>query len=540
MSDDTLEALLARAVRRYPHRDAFRIDDARITFAALDADADAFAAGLLALGVARGDRVAVWMPNGLPWLVAFHACARIGAVVVPVSTRFKDEEVAHVLALTGASVVLAEDVQGGPDLVGMLARILRTAADTVVDRALAVRTVIGVPGRGGPRPEHIPYDAVLAAGRSASPEVLARARAAVRADDPFLIQSTSGTTGFPKGAVLSQRNFVLTGSEVGRRQALSPDERFFSPAPFFHVSGTMHAMTAPLAYGCTVWSVGRYDLERVVDTIERARCTVYHGFNFFKDWFARDAAYRAERDLGSLDRAWTTGTAVDYANIASLGITACSLYGLSETTGCATICDPEEPESVRTGTVGLPLSGIEVCVKDRTGSGAPVPSGTEGEIAIRGWNLMSGYWGAPQASREAFDADGWLRTGDLGVLDAQGRLRFSGRLKDIIRVGGENLSPLEVENVLRRHEAVAEACIVGVPDARLGEVVCAVVRIKDGGDCDERELMAFCRERIAGYKVPRHVRFVSAFPMTGNAKIRRFEVRAAVLQALAADVSEGG
>ncbi|MGE0800415.1 MAG: class I adenylate-forming enzyme family protein [Lautropia sp.] len=523
---DTVADLLDEAAARFATRDALRIGSRSIGYRELAQAADALAKGLLAAGVRHGERVALLMGNRIEWVLAFHAVARIGAVLVPLSTRFKAEEARDILGRCKASMLILNDHFADIDFVRLFDEIapgFRTSGHSAQLPALKICVCLS-PG-GQVHAGLTDFASLHSGGAGLADGALAAARAEVRPTDAFLIQYTSGTTGFPKGVVLSQRNFVRTGREVGIRQQLTDQERFFSPAPYFHVSGTMHALIAPLAHGCTVHSVEKYELEAVLDMICHHRCTVYHGFNFFKDYFARGQSFAGRYDLGVLQRAWTTGTAVDMANIGALGIRACNLYGLSETTGCATICSAEEPEAVRTRTVGKPLPGVEICIRDRDGSGRELGPDEEGEILIRGWNLASGYYDDPQETLAAFDSRGWFHSGDLGSLDADGRLRFLGRLKDIIRVGGENLSPLEVENLLRRHAEVADACVVGVPDERLGEVCMAFVQLRPGSSVPAAEIISFCRERIASYKVPRHVHFVDSFPMTGNNKIRRVEVK---------------
>ncbi len=519
---EQLDAVAAR----FLDKDALCIGARRITYGELSVSTDILAKGLLAAGVRSGDRVAIWMGNSIEWLLTFYAAAKMGAVLVPLSTRFKADEARYILAQCEASFLILNDSFAGIDFVQLLDEVapgLRASGHC--PSLPALRTCICVSTQGQALPGLIDFAQLQEQGRGSSDAVLERARQALRPTQPFLIQYTSGTTGFPKGAVLSQQNFARTGYEVGLLQKLTPQDRFFSPAPYFHVSGTMHALTAPLGHGCTVYSVEKYELETVLETICRNRCTAYHGFNFFKDYFARREEFVGRYDLSVLQRAWATGTAVDMANITSLGIQVCSLYGLSETTGCSTICVPDDPQDLRTGTVGKPLPGIEVCIQDRHGSGALLGPGEEGDICIRGWNVMSGYFNKPEETRDAFDANGWFHSGDLGSMDAQGYLRFHGRLKDIIRVGGENFSPLEVENLLRRHAKVAEACVVGVPDQRLGEVCMAFVQLKPGCHVQQDEIVSFCRPQIASYKVPRHVRIVESFPMTGNNKIRRVEVK---------------
>lgn len=538
MKQETLGQMIDQAAARLGAKDAFCIGDRSISYAQLRRESDDVAKGLLEAGVRKGERVALWMGNRLEWPVIFYAIAKIGAVIVPVSTKFKMEETAYILAQCEVSTLILNDRFSGIDFVEMLYGLVPELKGPggkapVSQRFPHLRNVICLASSDARHPGLLDYEAMVAQGRAKDGRLLADARAGVTGADPLLIQSTSGTTGFPKGAVLTQQNFVRTGFEVGVKQQLKESDRFFSPAPYFHVSGTMHAFTAPIAHGCTVYSMEKYELEKVVDTICRNECKVYHGFNFFKDYFARRGDFGNEFNLGVLDRAWTTGTLVDLANIGSLGIKVCSLYGLSETTGCSTICVPDDPEIIRTTTVGKPFDGVEICIKDRHGSGAVMAPGQEGEICIRGWNVMAGYYNKPEETRETFDEDGWFHSGDLGLADAQRNVSFLGRIKDIIRVGGENLSPLEVENLLRRHPKVAEACVVGVPDARLGEVCMAFIKLKAGSRSDDAEILSFCRNQIAGYKIPRHVRFVDEFPLTGSNKIRRVEVKEIALKAVA-------
>lgn len=526
MVHDKLGDLLDAIVGRFACKDAVCIGEQRVTYGELARQSDALAWSLLTAGARKGDRIALWMGNSIEWVLLFYAAAKIGAVLVPLSTRFKADEAHYILGQSEAPFLVLNDRFAGTDFVQLFDQAapgFRTKGHS--PRLPELKTVFCV-SRSGTQHQGLREFADLQAQPMLVDDgALQRRCGEVAGHDPFLIQYTSGTTGFPKGAVLTQANFARTGYEVGLRQQLTPQDRFFSPAPYFHVSGTMHALTAPLAHGCTLYSVEKYELETVLQTICDSGCTAYHGFNFFKDYFARSEEFAARYDLHVLRRAWTAGTAADMARIGTLGIRACNLYGLSETTGCSSMTTAYEPDAIRSGTVGKPLPGIEISIQDRHGSGAILSPGDEGEICIRGWNVMRGYWGKPEETRAAFDEAGWFHTGDLGATDGNGYLRFLGRLKDIIRVGGENLSPLEVENLLRRHSKVAEACVVGVPDARLGEVCMAFVQLRSGQSAQEAEIMSFCRSQIAGYKVPRYVRFVDAFPMTGNNKIRRVEVK---------------
>lgn len=521
---ESIGELLDRVAEQLPGHPAVVIGDRTLSFAQLAHSADDLARGLLALGIGRGDLIAVWMGNRIEWLQLFHAAARIGAVLVPLSTRFKADEARQLLSHSGATTLVLNEHFAGVDFIALLEQVAPgLPAFGRSDRLPALKRLI-LPDGGHRRIRHsVALESVPIEPTATDP--LADARAAVEPDAPFLIQYTSGTTGIPKGAVLTQRHFARTGFEVGRLQGLSPQDRFFSPAPYFHVSGTMHAFVAPLAHGATLHSIERYDLETVLRTLSQYRCTAYHGFNFFKDYFARREAFEGRYDLSALRRAWTTGTRTDLDRIEALGVRVCGLYGLSETTGCASLCVEDDPTEERILSVGRPLPGIEARIGPRDGTGAAPAPGEPGEILLRGWNLMRGYHRMADETAASYDAQGWFRTGDLGSMDDAGRLRFLGRIKELIRTGGENFSPLEVENLLRQHPAVADACVVGVPDTRLGEVAFAVIQLRQGQAASEADLLGHCRPKIASYKLPRRVHFIEALPMTGNNKVRRVEVR---------------
>jgi len=335
-----------------------------------------------------------------------------------------------------------------------------------------------------------------------------------------VLQYTSGTTGFPKGVMLTHDNFLTTGYHVARRQGLHA-KRLLSGAPFFHCSGTMHAIAVGVIAATTVYNLPHWDPEDALWVLKHERCEVAHAV-FLRDLL--DLAHRAKLDARfiALETAYWTGPPEEMDGIRShLGIDGiCGIYGLTETTGNVSLGDPEEPYDIRRWTVGKPLAGVEVGIK--VGDSIVTDPDVEGEICVRGPNVMRGYYRDAEATRRAINAEGWFHSGDLGSLLADGTLAFRGRLKEIVRVGGENVSPVEVEGALLGHPDIIEAAVVGVADDRLGEVCVAVLRMRDvPRSTDGAHLADFCGKKLANYKVPRAFYCVDDFPRAVNNKIRK-------------------
>jgi fatty-acyl-CoA synthase len=351
------------------------------------------------------------------------------------------------------------------------------------------------------------------------------AEAAVSPDDVGVIQYTSGSTAFPKGVMLSQNSVVRNAWHFGEALALEPADVYVSPMPFFHVGGLVTAALCCFVHGATLVAQGHFDAEAMLRLIASEHATVLGGVetNYL---LAMDHPRFKTYDLSSLQKCIVLGTGEfvrrvhDEMGIASV----CTLYGISEASPNVTIVRVGEPLEVSLRTMGRPQPEVEVRIADLA-SGAALAPGEQGEICVRGWNVMQGYYNNPQETARAVDADGWLHTGDLGSLDDGGYLVFAGRIKNVIRVGGENVSAEDVENVLGSHPKVKLAQVVGVPDARLQEVCVAYVELKDGQVATDDELIDYCRDRLATFKVPRRIRFTDDWPMTGSGKVQRFKLR---------------
>ncbi|HTQ77628.1 MAG TPA: AMP-binding protein [Burkholderiales bacterium] len=462
---------------------------ARLSYDALKQRARGAAGAMQALGIGKGDRVAILLPNGEDWLALFYGAALIGAVTVPVNTRFKAAEIAFCLERSGAKALFYVGRFLSNDYGAMVKEI---GFDLAVD--ISIREM-----NGGFEPVE------------ASP------------DDLLLIQFTSGTTAYPKGAMLTHDNMLRNAWAAGARIGIRAEDRYFNCRPFFHVGGSTLSALMSLVYGACLVTLPTFEAGAALEAMERERCTLTSGNDTIFQMLMGHADFAARRL--SLRGGWAAaGPQTMRAIIDRLGMrSVCAAYGLSEASPNVAMSDWREPEEVRVAGLALPLPGLEVRISE------------EGEIQVRGWSLMRGYVGDPGATAKAFTADGWLRTGDLGELTADGRLRMSGRLKDVFRVGGENVAPAEVEEVLLAHPAVETAQVVGVPDARLGEVGFAFVSLRSGKKASERDLLEWARQRCANFRVPRYLRIVDGFEaigMTASGKVQKAKLRAHALQEL--------
>lgn len=485
-----------------------------LTFRALADQADAFGRMLAAMGVLPGDRVALWMTNQAAWAIAAYGIARCGAVLVAVNTRLSPREVAHMLALTTPRVWLMEH-----DFLGKTQAAERIAPVLDALRAQGIRTpAVLVRSRDGRRtPGTRDWDEALAIPASPLSPAADLVAQSGGGDHPELggvaaILSTSGTTAAPKGVMLGHEQLIRLAEAVSARQALRPGERFYSVGPMFHCSGAMHGLLSNLISGSTFYTTQAYDPAEAWDVFAGEGITVYHGFAIPLQEMARLPQFDASRLR--LDRAWYGAPAAEMARLESLyGARMCELYGLTETGGNTAICWPHDPPDMRHDSDGRPHDGIEVKILDPATSRRQ-PDGVPGELCIRGWNVMAGYFRDPAATAQAIDSEGWFHTGDMGVQLPDGFIKWLSRLKDMIRVGGENLTPLEVEEILSTHPAVAQVAVVAAPHPRLQEVPVAFVILKQDADVTEAELDRHCRAQLANFKVPVHFAIVPDFPRT--------------------------
>jgi fatty-acyl-CoA synthase len=514
----TLPDHVDQAARRWPDHEALVFGDERVTFASFARRTVAFARALCALGVEHGDAVGVLMPNCVDMLVAIHGAARIGAIPVPINGRLKARELAYVIPHADLRVLVVSSGRG-----------FATGHVEEVQEALglagapALRHLVA---HGDARHDGLlGWDDVLAGGEAVAEAEVERRRRRVAVADTAMMMYTSGTTAHPKGCRMSHEPLVRLGRVFAQeRFPMSAGDRQLNPLPLFHMA-TLLPFNACLAAGATFVGMEHFEPGPALELLARERCTVaFPAFDLI--WAA--ILDRPELDATDLSALRLVNVNGDPERLAAMAartpwLTLISPYGATEGGGVIALSHADDPLERRVGSAGRPFDGIEVRIVDPD-TGAEAPVGERGEITYRGWSLFQGYHRDPEATAAAFDDDGYFHSGDLGSVDADGRLTFVGRLKDMLKVGGENVAAAEIEGLLTSHPAVAVAQVVAAPDARLQEVPCAFVQLREGATADADALVAHCVGRVASFKVPRYVRFVTEWPMSGT-KIQKFVLR---------------
>lgn len=525
---ETIPQALERAARLWPGQEAMVVLDQRITYAQLLDDVRRTAAHMRQRGISQGDHVAICMGNCIEWVVYAYAACWLGAVVVPVNTRFKTDELRYCLDQSDSRMLIVADRFLNVDFLAMLREIApaidRQLPDPALDR---LHTVVVFGGE-------VPAGAIAAEAFARAPHTVLPDGHEPRFDDVGLIQYTSGTTSFPKGVMLTHRNLLWDAWHVSARMGLTLGDRYFSGRPLFHVAGTTLSMFASMVVGACYMTAPSFQVPVVLDMMTRERCTMTSAnetmFLMLMNHPDFDASnFRVRGGLAAV------GVEAGRQIVERLGMSEMAVgYGLSESSPNCALSPFDDDLERRIAGYAFPLPGLEVRIFDED-SDRELPPGQGGEIRIRGWSLMKGYYKMPEATAKVIDAQGWLHTGDLGMADEAGRICFIDRLKDMFRVGGENVAPADVQNVLNAHPAVKQSQVVGVPDPRLQQVAAAYVIVKDGQQTSEQALIDWCRQRCAGFKVPRYVRFVDSFDaigMTGSAKIQRNKLLAYAIQDL--------
>jgi fatty-acyl-CoA synthase len=524
----TLGELPAEAARRFGSREALVFRGRRWTYDQLTAEVDAVAKGLIGLGVEPGDHVGVWLTNRPEWVFLQFAIPLAGAVTVPLNTRYRTDDVGYTVDQSDTTTLIAMDRSGPVDYAAMLTDVLPRLGKL---RRVVMLGEQRLPGAAG-------WDELLAAGRSVSDEALAARAAGTDPDAPSLIIYTSGTTSSPKGAVHSHawiRNIAERAELLGH----TCNDVHLSYLPLFHAFGYSEVSAMAVLTGAKQVLTETFDADEVLDLAEAEGGTVLHGFD--THWTdltrAQEARPRSLRlRLGTLAAGMDSSTPVAYRAQEVLCPTI-SGWGMSESWAFVSCSHPSHTAEQRCAASGYPMLDMEFRVIDPA-TGDDVPAGAPGELLFRGYSMMRGYYCKPEATAEAIDADGWLHTGDLASIRPDGHLVFHGRIKDMLKVGGENVAPAEIESRLLDLDGVAEVAVVGYPDPRLGEVgVAYVVPSPAGsggstGSLGEEQVLDHLRGRIASFKIPRHVRFVDSLPMTPSGKVRKVELRARALEEL--------
>jgi len=528
--DVTVGELLTRLAAALPAHEALVYEgQPRYTFAALDQEARTIARGLMALGVEQGERVVLWATNVPEWVVLQFALAKIGAVLVTANTSLRARDIEYLLRQSEAATLIAIRGFKGVDYIAELEAAGASAGNMP---ALARRIFIGSDTPSG----FVNYEELRTRAAQVSDTALDERAARVGVDDVINMQYTSGTTGFPKGVMLSSRNIVNNGHALGLVLGYTPVDRLCLCVPLFHCFGCVIGVLGAFTHGACLCPVEAFDPKRVLETVHRERCTALYGVPtmFIAELECADFA---RYDLTSL-RTGVMAGALCPEPLMRRVMTDMHLpeitiaYGMTESSPGITMTPRDSSVAQRSQTVGPVLPELEVKIVDPA-TGAERPAGEPGELCCRGYNVMKGYYNNPDATRAAIDADGWLHTGDEASRDADGCFRITGRIKDIIIRGGENIAPKEIEDRLREHDAVADAYVYGMPDSFFGEAVAAAVRLKPGApDVTPDVLTEWCAAALAKFKVPRYVRFVSDFPLTASGKVQKYKLREAHQQLL--------
>ncbi len=526
---ETIGAFFDRTVETHRDREALvvRHQGIRWTWGELGRRVDDLAAGLLSLGLERGDRVGIWSPNNAEWTLTQFATAKAGLVLVNVNPAYRRAELDYAMnKVECRALILAPSLK--------TSNYLEIVDDLVQGRRLPhLRHIVRLGAET--TPGMLNFDDVAGAGGNAERMKLAEIGPALQFDDAINIQFTSGTTGHPKGATLSHHNILNNGYFVGEGLKLTPDDRLCIPVPLYHCFGMVMGNLGCLTHGSTmVYPAETFDPLATLQAVSEERCTALYGVPTM--FIAQlDHPEFAKFDLKSLRTGIMAGSPCpievmkkvqSQMNMGEVTIA----YGMTETSPVSTQCATDDPVEKRVSTVGQVLPHIEIKIVDA--EGRAVPRGETGEFCTRGYSVMKGYWNDPEKTAEAIDEAGWMHTGDLATMDAEGYVNIVGRLKDMVIRGGENVYPREIEEFLYRHPKIQDVQVIGVPDPRFGEEICAWIKLHHGSSATAEEIRDFCKGEIAHYKIPRYIEFVAEFPMTITGKIQKFVMREQTIEKL--------
>ncbi len=533
MLNCTMGQLLERQAADHPDQEAvvYPHEGVRWTYREFNDRCDRLAKGFMAMGVGKGDHVSIWATNYPEWLLCMFSTAKMGAVLVTVNTNYKIFEAEYLLRQSDSTtLVLTQGFKDSSytDIVHELCPELAGSepGQLVSHRLPCLKNVVLV---GDKRESGMfAFDDLYAMGEAVSDEALAARKAELTPHDVINMQYTSGTTGFPKGVMLTHYNVINDGKMIGDCMAFSTADRLCIPVPLFHCFGCVLGVMASVTHATTMVMIEHFNPLKVMQALEWERCTAVHGVPTMFIAILENADFK-KYDYSSLRTGIMAGSpcpvqvmrrVVDEMNMSEITIA----YGQTEASPVVTQTRTHDPIEKRVATVGKVLPNMEVKIVDPE-TGRDLPPDTQGEIVARGFNIMKGYYKMPEATRQAIDEAGWLHTGDLGTMDEDGYFKITGRLKDMIIRGGENIYPREIEEFLYTHPAVRDVQVVGVPDKVYGEEVYAFVILKEQGGATAEDLVAYTRERLSRHKAPRYIHFVEEFPMTASGKIQKFKLR---------------
>jgi fatty-acyl-CoA synthase len=544
--DLTIGGLLDRQAEAFADREALVYNYPeiglvlRLTYRGYRAEANRLAKGLMALGIAPGEHIAIWATNVSEWALLEMAAAKIGAVLVTVNTNYRAAELEYVLRqgdVTTLVMVGQYRDNNFLDAIYSIAPELRDVTDPAIEalssaKLPALKRVVLIEAQA--QPGLLPYSQVLALGSSISDDELRDRQSSVKPYDVAQMQFTSGTTGFPKGVRMTHHAMVNNACLTCARLGVRPGDRFVTPMPFFHVAGSVFNLLGPLSHGAALIPLIAFDPAKQLELIATERCTHSMGVPTMLIAMLNHPSF-AQFDLSSLRQVGSGGSPVPVSLMeqvkARMNADVWIIYGMTEAQCTITFSRLDDPFELKAGTVGVPLAHASVKIANPV-TGETVGFGERGELCVRGFLVMKDYYNMPEKTAETLDADGWLRSGDLATMNEQGYVNIVGRVKDMVIRGGENIFPAEIEAFLMRHPKVAEAQIVGVPDAFMGEELVALLRLKADEQADEAEMRQYCRANISRQKVPKYIRFVTSFPMTASGKVKKYELKERLIKEL--------
>ena len=541
VGETTIGQLLSEMARRLPKQEAlvYVEPDVRYTYPEFDQACSQFARSLLQLGVKKGEHVAIWANNVAEWVIAQFATARIGAVLVTVNTSYREVELEYLLKQSDSRTLILISGVREREYLTIVQKLCPELVESPpgqlhATRVPLLRNVIFIGEEERP-PGMFLWEDLFEQGREVADAELRERQAELHPDDVINMQYTSGTTGFPKGVMLTHTNLIGNASSIAEGLNFSPQDRLLIQVPFFHCFGCVIGTLMSVVSGATMVPVVVFDPPRVLSAIEGEKCTAVHGvptmFIALLEEFAKGSY-----DSSSLRTGIMAGSPcpieVMKSVVSRLGVPEiCIAYGLTEASPGVTMTRVQDPLEVRVQTVGRALPNVEVKIIEPD-SGQTLPAGVQGELCTRGYHVMPGYYKMPEATAQAVDEEGWLHTGDLAVMDDNGYCRITGRSKDMIIRGGENIYPREVEEFLYTHPKIQDVQVVGVPSGRWGEEVAAFIRLKSDADVDEAEIRDYCVDQISYYKIPSLFFFVEDYPTTASGKIQKYKLREQAIKEL--------
>ncbi|HLR42455.1 MAG TPA: AMP-binding protein [Pseudogracilibacillus sp.] len=532
LMNKTVGDLLEEQVERYGDQEAVVYPESgvRLSYRAFNERVDEVARGLLAIGIKKGDHVAIWSDNKLEWVLSQFATAKIGAVLVTVNTNYQAFELEYLLKQSDAMTLIMAKSYKGTSYLDILEKICpnlkaETKGALTCPTLPFLKNIIVLDDLE--RTYAYTFQEVASKANEVDVSILEQIKTSLRVDDVINMQYTSGTTGFPKGVMLSHYNIVNNAKQIGDRMHLTNEDRLCIPVPFFHTFGCVLGILTAVAKGTTMVLLEQFHAEKVLQAVSDEKCTALHGVPtmFIAELNSPDFA---SYDLSHLRTGIMAGSncpiEVMQDVMEKMGANQITIaYGLTEASPVITQTTVDDPIDLRVSTIGKIHPNIEVKIIDPE-TKEELPPNEQGELITRGYHVMKGYYNNGDATNEAIDEDGWLYTGDLAKVDENGYYMITGRIKEVIIRGGENIYPREIEEFLYRHPAILDVQVIGIPDEKYGEVVMACVQKRENVDVTEEEIKDYCRENISWHKIPKHVHFFNDFPMTASGKVQKYKL----------------